>query len=310
MNYLKNIYIKKHSLFILLFLSFAGVSLGQIAKKTKVFILAGQSNMDGRGDASNLSEAEMKLLSNASQKIYFVYKGTVGEGNAIQYKGGLDFTNPWSFVKKKFRIEKCFGPELFFGMELVKNHPKHDYLFIKRSQCGTSLYGAWNPNWSFEKASFFNEQDKPKLYQDFINLVDAELAKLNTDSYEIVGMLWVQGETASNTINGSIAADTYHQNLENLVNSVRGHYHIPNLPFLILGVGSKKVQKAMFEVSKKLNNVSFIERSREVNKINYTPIHTHKWKDKPVGHYIYEGMKKIGQLFFENYQASYAYLLQ
>ena len=100
MNYLKNIYIKKHSFFILLFLSFSGVSLGQIAKKTKVFILAGQSNMDGRGDASKLSETEMKLLSNASQKIYFVYKGTVGEGNAIQYKGALDFTNPWSFVKK------------------------------------------------------------------------------------------------------------------------------------------------------------------------------------------------------------------
>ena len=310
MNYLRNIYIKKHSFFILLFLSFAGVSLGQIAKKTKVFILAGQSNMDGRGDASKLSKAEMKLLSNASQKIYFVYKGTVGEGNAIEYKGALDFTNPWSFVKKKFRIEKCFGPELFFGIELVKNHPKHDYLFIKRSQGGTSLYGAWNPNWSFEKASFFNEQDKPKLYQDFINLVDTELAKLNPDSYEIVGMLWVQGETDSNTINGSIAADTYHQNLENLVNSVREHYYIPNLPFLILGVGSKKVQKAMFEVSKKLNNVSFIERSREVNKINYTPIYTHKWKDKPVGHYNYEGMKKIGQLFFESYQASYANLLQ
>ncbi len=310
MNYLKNIYIKKHSFFILLFLSFAGVSFGQIAKKTKVFILAGQSNMDGRGDASKLSKAEMKLLSNASQKIYFVYKGTVGEGNAIQYKGALDFTNPWSFVKKKFRIEKCFGPELFFGIELVKNHPKHDYLFIKRSQGGTSLYGAWNPNWSFEKASFFNEQYKPKLYQDFINLVDAELAKLNPDSYEIVGMLWVQGETDSNTINGSIAADTYHQNLENLVNSVREHYYIPNLPFLILGVGSKKVQKAMFEVSKKLNNVSFIERSNEVNKINYTPIYTHKWKDKHVGHYNYEGMKKIGQLFFESYQASYANLLQ
>ena len=310
MNYLKNIYINKHSFFILLFLSFSCVSLGQIAKKTKVFILAGQSNMDGRGDASNLSETEMKLLSNASQKIYFVYKGTVGEGNAIRYKGALDFTNPWSFVKKKFRIEKCFGPELFFGIELVKNHPNHDYLFIKRSQGGTSLYGAWNPNWSFEKASFFNEQDKPKLYQDFINLVDAELAKLNPDSYEIVGMLWVQGETDSNTINGTIAADTYHQNLENLVNSVRGHYHIPNLPFLILGVGSKKVQKAMFEVSKKLNNVSFIERSHDVNNINYTPIYTHKWKDKPVGHYNYEGMKKIGLLFFESYQASYANLLQ
>ena len=310
MNYLKNIYTKKHSLFILLFLSFAGISLGQNTQKTNVFLLAGQSNMDGRGDASKLSEAEMKLLTNASQKIHFVYKGTVGEGNAIRYNGALDFTNPWNFVKQKFRIEKCFGPELFFGVELVKNYPKQDYLFIKRSQGGTSLYGAWNPNWSFEKASFFNEQDKPKLYQDFIDLVDAELAELHPDSYEIVGMLWVQGETDSNTSNGSVAADTYHFNLENLINSVRGHYDIPDLPFLIVGVGSKKVQKAMVQVSNKLTNVSFIERSQDVNRSNYTPIYTHEWNGKPVGHYNYEGMKKIGQLFFESYQTSYANYLQ
>jgi hypothetical protein len=266
--------------------------------------------MDGRGDASKLSEAEMKLLANASQKIHFIYKGTVGEGNAIQYKGALDFTNPWSFVKQKFRIEKCFGPELFFGVELVKNYPKQDYLFIKRSQGGTSLYGAWNPNWSFEKASFFNEQNKPKLYQDFIDLVDAELAELHPDSYEIVGMLWVQGETDSNTSNGSVAANTYHLNLENLINSVRGHYDIPDLPFLILGVGSKKVQKAMVQVSNKLTNVSYIERSQDVNRSNYTPIYTHKWNGKPVGHYNYEGMKKMGRLFFESYQTSYANNLQ
>ena len=310
MNYLKNIYTKKHSFFILLFLSFAGISLGQSTQKTKVFLLAGQSNMDGRGDASKLSEAEMKLLANASQKIHFIYKGTVGEGNAIQYKGALDFTNPWSFVKQKFRIEKCFGPELFFGVELVKNYPKQDYLFIKRSQGGTSLYGAWNPNWSFEKASFFNEQNKPKLYQDFIDLVDTELAELHPDSYEIVGMLWVQGETDSNTSNGSVAANTYHLNLENLIISVRGHYDIPDLPFLILGVGSKKVQKAMVQVSNKLTNVSYIERSQDVNRSNYTPIYTHKWNGKPVGHYNYEGMKKMGRLFFESYQTSYANNLQ
>ena len=310
MNYLKNIYTKKHSLFILLFLSFAGISLGQNTQKTKVFLLAGQSNMDGRGDASKLTEAEMELLANASQKIHFNYKGTVGEGNAILYNGALDFTNPWNFVKQKFRIEKCFGPELFFGVELVKNYPKQDYLFIKRSQGGTSLYGAWNPNWSFEKASFFNEQDKPKLYQDFIDLVDAELAELHPDSYQIVGMLWVQGETDSNTSNGSVAADTYHLNLENLINSVRDHYDIPDLPFLIVGVGSKKVQKAMVQVSNKLTNVSFIERSQDVNRSNYTPIYTHEWNGKPVGHYNYEGMKKIGQLFFESYQTSYANYLQ
>ncbi len=298
----------KNTLFLYSLFFITGVYYSTIAqpqKKTKVFLLAGQSNMDGRGDASKLSKEEMKLLGNASKKIHFVYKGTVGEGNAIQYEGALDFTNPWSFVKQKFRIEKCFGPELFFGIELVKNHPKQDYLFIKRSQGGTSLYGAWNPNWSVERASFFNEQDKPKLYRDFIDLVDSELAKLQPDSYEIIGVLWAQGETDSNTSNGPIASDSYQENLENLINSIRGHYNIDELPFLILGVGSKKVQNAMVQVSKKLPNVSFIDRSQDINKSNYTPIYTHKWKGKTVGHYNYEGMKKIGQLFYKNYFDNY-----
>jgi hypothetical protein len=75
-------------------------------------------------------------------------------------------------------------------------------------------------------------------------------------------------------------------------------------------VGSKKVQKAMVQVSNKLTNVSYIERSQDVNRRNYTPIYTHKWNGKPVGHYNYEGMKKMGRLFFESYQTSYANNLQ
>ena len=86
---------------------------------------------------------------------------------------------------------------------------------------------------------------------------------------------------------------------------MRGHYDIADLPFLMLGVGSKKVQNAMVKVSNKLTNVTFIERSQDLNKSNYTPIYTHKWKGKPVGHYNYEGMKKIGQLFYENYLDNY-----
>ena len=75
----------------------------------------------------------MKLLGNASKKIHFVYKGTVGEGNAIQYEGALDFTNPWSFVKQKFRIEKCFGPELYFlALRASEKSPQTRLSFYKK----------------------------------------------------------------------------------------------------------------------------------------------------------------------------------
>lgn len=294
---------------VIVCISFSLLAFGQYEKKTKVFLFAGQSNMDGRGDASKLTYKEKEWLEKVSQKINFIYKGTVGEGNAIKYNGKLNFTDPWEFVKKKFSIEKCFGPELFFGIELAKNYPNQNYLFIKRSQGGTSLYGAWNPLWTNEKAAFFNEQKKPKLYNDFIKLIDDELSKLDPNSYEIVGMLWVQGETDSNTQNGLKAANSYAENLELLIHSIRTYYNLPNLPFLALGVGSDKVIKAIKSVSDKTPNVTFVERSKNPKNYNYTPIYTHQWQGKNVGHYNYEGMKKIGQLFYNSYSENYLKLL-
>ena len=109
--------------------------------KTKVFLFAGQSNMDGRGDYSMLSNSELESLAFAQKNIKFYYKGTANNSNPIIIDAALSATDPWSFVKQKFKIDKCFGPELFFGIELSKSYPENNFLFIKRSEGGTSLYG-------------------------------------------------------------------------------------------------------------------------------------------------------------------------
>ena len=311
MNYLKNIYTKKYPIFLLIFLSFAGISLAQRIQKTKVFILAGQSNMDGRGNADLLSKEELAALDSAKERIQFYYKGTVNNmKEPLVIDGALDVTEPWEFVKKKFRLNKCFGPELFFGIELSKNYPDQEFLFIKRSQGGTSLYGAWNPEWSFEKAQTAKEENKRKLFEDLISTIDTRLKKLPPKSYEIVGMLWVQGESDSNTRLSTLPSETYGENLIRLIQKVRKHYNVPEMPFLMLGVGSRKVIDGMRKASEKLNFVSLVNRSRSPEANNYTPIYSHYWNGKPAGHYNYEGMKKIGHLFFESYQTSYTNLLK
>ena len=270
--------------------------------KIKVFLLAGQSNMDGRGDASKITKEEKKLLKLAQKNISYYYKGTTNNiKEPIIQDGVLDVTDPWEYVKNKFRIEKCFGPELFFGIELAKQYPQEKFLFIKRSEGGTSLYGAWNPNWTLEKAQVKEEGHKPKLYQDFINVVDSQLEKLQPGSYEIVGMLWVQGESDSGNRHGPLPTETYAENLTSLIQKVRVHYKVDDLPFLLLGVGSNKVINKMKETSLNLSNVTLIERSLKYGGENYTPRYTHNWNGKPANHYNYVGMKKIGQLFYENY---------
>ena len=64
MNYPRNIYIKKHLIFVALFLACASDSLAQDNQKIKVFILAGQSNMDGRGNADLLTKKEKGSQTN------------------------------------------------------------------------------------------------------------------------------------------------------------------------------------------------------------------------------------------------------
>jgi len=292
---------------LILNLVFTFNARSQDVKKTKVFLLAGQSNMDGRGAASGLTKDDLKQLVFAQKRIHFYYKGTVNNGKEpLIIDGPLDVTDPWPFVKDKFRLNKCFGPELFFGLALSKAYPKEKFLFVKRSQGGTSLYGAWNPNWTLEKAKLKSEENKPKLFEDFIATTDAQLSKLPPGSFEIIGMLWVQGESDSSPLPSS----TYGQNITALIQKVRAYYGVPDMPFLMLGVGSKKVVAAMSDTSKNSLNVSLIRKSNNPKANNYTPIYTHNWNGKPAGHYNYTGMKKIGNMFFDTYQKYYANFIE
>ena len=53
---------------------------------------------------------------------------------------------------------------VFFGINLSKAYPNQNFVFIKRSQGGTSLYGAWNPEWSIAKAKLINEEKQAKTF--------------------------------------------------------------------------------------------------------------------------------------------------
>lgn len=277
----------------------------QEIKKTKVLIFAGQSNMDGKGDGSLLSENELKNLKIAGQKVKFIFDSSMGRINDNQktrVRGGLQLTNPLPQHKKKYRIKKSFGPELFLGIELNKAYSNQDFLFIKRSQGHTSLHGSWNPDWTLEKAAIFGEENYPKLYYELIDLIDSKVSTLKDNSYEITGVFWVQGEKDSGINNyGDIGSKNYYKNLKNLIGNLRTHLDLENLPFFILQVGSGEVVESMKRLSEEDKRVYFIPQKFNPKSKYFYPKYNHKWNGKPVGHYNYEGMKKIGVRFFESY---------
>ncbi|PWD99483.1 sialate O-acetylesterase [Marinilabilia rubra] len=258
--------------------------------KKKVFLFAGQSNMDGRGNGAELSKNDLERLALISDRILFYYNH--------QPVTPLQLTTPGKFVQKKFCLTKSFGPELFFGIELAEKYPDDEFIFIKRSVGGTSLYGCWNPDWSIEKASLVNEQDKAQLYSDFIEYTKSILETFTPNEYEIEGMLWVQGEADSNIKKGGEKpAETYGENLQNLVNAVRVDLKMPEMPFILFQVGSGKVVEGMKQVADNDDKVFMIPQSNDKESQNF-----YEQNPPPIFHYTTMSMKRIGIEFFKLYE--------
>jgi hypothetical protein len=264
------------------------------APKIKVFFLAGQSNMDGRARAYKLTDEDSARLKNAQKNVTLFYNH--------QKPVPLQPFVASDFLQKKFNAEKLFGPELFFGINMSEAYPEEQIILIKRSRGAMSLYGAWNPEWTIEKARMMKEDDDPKMYSDFIHYADSILKTMDTSQYEICGMLWVQGEADSNKKkHGTAPAEAYENNLRKLISGVRKEFDVPHLPFIMLQVGNGKVVEAMKNIAAADKYVSLIPQEYDTNSVWY-----YERNPRPIGHYKYESMKKIGRYFFEFYQKDYA----
>lgn len=258
---------------------------GEPASKLKVFLLAGQSNMDGRGDGSKLTEEDKTRLKRAGETVQLAYNR--------RELVPLGVTTPQPWTARKFKLERTFGPELFFGLDLAEAWPDERILLIKRSKGATSLYGCWNPDWTEEKATTMGEADQPRLYQDLVEYMREVLSPYAEDEYEMCGMLWVQGETDGNeTKYGPEPAETYGTSLRNLIRAIRRDTGVAELPFIMLEVGSPKVIEGMRDTAKSMKNVTCIAQSADPE----SPAHLPKY-GPPVGHYNYAGMRRIGEQF-------------
>lgn len=252
-------------------------------KKIKVFLLAGQSNMEGRADASKLDRQDLERLSRVQEKVELAYnKEPIGPLQAVK---------PSTEIAEIYNRELIFGPELFFGITLSEAWPNEKILLIKLSEGATSLHGCWHPEWSKEKATVIGEENEPKLYKLFIDYVEQTLSKYEKEEYEICAMLWIQGETDAGN---KIAESAYGENLQQFINHLRQDLNDNALPFLLFQVGHGKVVEGMIKTTQLMPNVTLLQQSLEPTSVNFYPRMEN-------GHYNYDGMKKLGVRFAEMY---------
>lgn len=108
-----------------------------------VVLLAGQSNMGGAGNYEELASSVIERIQKVSSRVNVSLGGR--KPRPLSYEVS-------KFHQDKYGIGRKFGPELFVGLTLAEKYPDREYLLIKTVQGGTSLYGAWNPQWTAEKA--------------------------------------------------------------------------------------------------------------------------------------------------------------
>ena len=262
---------------------------GQL-KPVKVFILAGQSNMEGQGvvdmdhpdyyngGKGNLvwsmkhsaSKEEMKHLRDADGKwavrddvnISFKAKDKVRKGGlTIGYTG--------------YGNSSHIGPELQFG-HVVGDHFGEPVLLIKTAWGGKSLQKDFRPTTSGgETGPYYKKM-----------IAEIRDALRDVPNHELCGFIWMQGW---NDMVSKEATAEYADNLVNLAKDIRAEFNSPALPFVVgelgnggpakEGSGMQLFRAAQKSGTKKIKNAGFVPTADFARPAELSPNkgHGHHW---------------------------------
>jgi hypothetical protein len=280
------------------------------AETVKVFILAGQSNMEGQGVVSmdhekyynggkgnlewsmkhsasaplmtHLKDADGQWMVRDDVTISFKVKDTVRKGGlTVGYTG--------------YGGSSHIGPELQFG-HVMGDFFKEPVLLIKTAWGGKSLYIDFRPPSSEGKVGPY--------YIKMIEEIHAALGELKEQEYEIAGFVWQQGW---NDMCTKEAIPEYADNLVNLVNDVRKEFNAPNLPVVVGELGNGGPAKgpgamadfraAQRDGTRRLSHARFVETTSMARPPELSPNtgHGHHWCGNAesyflIGNALAEGM--------------------
>ncbi len=199
-------------------------------KDFQIFILAGQSNMAGRGKVDEEARTP-------KPRVYSLNKDS-------QWQPAVDPLH-WDKPAAGTGIGKPFG-------EMIAAADPGISVGLVPTACGGSPIAAWAPG-------VFFKQTNSSPYDDCI----ARTKRALQDG-TLKAILWHQGESDANPKD----AAEYEKRLEALIARFRTELNAPDLPFIIGQIGrfpakpwsesTEKVHAAQLEVAKKMKNVRFV----------------------------------------------------
>jgi hypothetical protein len=167
--------------------------------KFRVFVLMGQSNMNGSGRATELE-------SPYNQK---------HDRIRIWANGGWEYLVP----------SNKFGPGVSLAHQLADFWPD-DTIGIIKVSCGATGISAFEKNWSFERAERSKDGKKGSLYKDLMNAV-AEAKRISQP--EFCGFVWKQASADGK----KGLAEEYDDNFKQLISDLSADLGVSNLPTFV-----------------------------------------------------------------------------
>lgn len=217
------------------------------ANRLKVFILAGQSNMEGHGEVNPASTQGtlQQIYDNDPVTYAHLKNGTswaVRDDVWIWYRRDGTTLVKGGLTTGYGASSTTIGPELQFGHKMGV-HYGQNVLLIKTAWGGKSLQTDFRPpssGWNIDvpaKAGDmgFYFKEMLKLVIDATTNLKAHFPAYNpTDGFEIAGFAWHQG---FNDLISPSASAQYESNMEKFIKDVRLAVGVPNLPFVIASTG-------------------------------------------------------------------------
>jgi alpha-galactosidase len=242
-------------------------------RPVKVFILAGQSNMEGHGSI----QADPKRNEGKGSLEYVAKQPET----AATFKHLLDKDGKWvvrddvwiHYLDRKGKLTVGFGakddrigPELGFGF-VIGDAYEEPVLLIKLAWGGKSLAVDFRPPSSGGEVGPYYKEVVQRTRSILANL-KKEFPEFGDRGYELAGFGWHQGW--NDRINQAFV-DEYEQNMANFIRDIRKDLGVNDLPFVIAETGMTgpeekhpralalmKAQAAVAEHKEFKGNVAFV----------------------------------------------------
>lgn len=204
-------------------------------KEFHVYLLAGQSNMEGYAPIEELPDGLREVRSDFPifmGNMPYDHNRSGGRGLWASLEPG--FARDFGSNGKRNHLGGYFGPELTFAREMKRLNPEQNIAIIKYARSGSSLAvgashgGNWQPD--------YLGQNGLNQYDFAVRTIATALADQDIDGDGLrdtlvpAGIAWMQGE--GDALNEP-SASAYYINLDNLIHRLRHALGSPDLPIVV-----------------------------------------------------------------------------